>query len=122
MNHDPLVLGTLPAWDKSMVCAQRASSGKQEVQTDGRAEGAKAPTPASLVGPGLSTTAAQHLQACHRHQRNFKVGFEGRKLYDFGNFERETLLSEHGAWTIHVWHGKEGAATLIDHEKGCEGP
>lgn len=79
MNHDPLVLVTLPPWDRSMACAQRASSGKQEMQTDGRAEEANVPTLASAVGPGLSTTAAHHRQDCHRHQRNFNKGFERGK-------------------------------------------
>lgn len=72
MKHGPLVLGALPPWDRNMLCAQRASRGKQEMQTDGRAEGANAL--ASVVGPGLSTTAAQQRQACHMHWRNFKGG------------------------------------------------
>lgn len=75
------------------------------MQTDGRAEGANASITVSVVGHGLSTTAARQRQACHIHQRNFKVEFVGGKLNGFGNFERETHRSEQGAWTAHVWHG-----------------
>lgn len=112
-----------------MVWAQTAFSERQEMQPDGRAEGANASIPVSVVGPGLSTTAAQQRQACHTHQRNFKVGSEGEKRNGFGKGngflrERETLLSKQGVWTSHIWHGKEGAAILIEHGQGlgCEGP
>lgn len=61
-----------------MVCSQKNSSGKQEMQTDGGAE-VNASIPVSVVGPGLSTTAAQQHQACHRHQKIFKARFGGGK-------------------------------------------
>jgi len=86
-----------------MACAQRPSSGKQEMQTDGRAEGANVSIPVFVVGPGHSTTAAQQRQLVI-HERTFKVVFEGQKLNGLGNFEKETLLSEQGAWTAHIWH------------------
>lgn len=66
---------------------------KEKVQPDERAEGANATTPISMVGPDLSTTAAQQCQSCHWHQRNFKVGFEAGKRKGFRNFQSETLLS-----------------------------
>lgn len=76
MSHGPPVPGALPSGDRVVVCAERAPSGKQGMQADGRAEGARASTPSAAVGPGVSTTAAQQRRACHAHQRNLRWGLK----------------------------------------------
>lgn len=68
MNHVSLVPKTLPPGDRVEVGAGRAPSGKQGMQTDGRAEGVRA----SIPGSGLSTTAALQHPACPAHRRNLR--------------------------------------------------
>lgn len=54
-----------------------APSGKQGMQADGRAGGARA----LMLGLDLSTTAALQHRACHAHQRNLRR--EMKWLWEF---------------------------------------